>query len=174
MSGEEGRSEWGEMVLPGVYMIAGKVHVDKASAKKAPDYTEVYRRIDEVQGYIEKLEASQSYMREQLASMEADEEDVDDDCAQNVATLCLESSESAEGGHGGGSEADFLRDVMKENELAVQQKQRELSKLMEMIKMHTCSCSHAKEEGGLIMQGDGHTQGENIPAERQTRVRFAL
>ncbi|CAJ1029359.1 hypothetical protein Q4I30_005178 [Leishmania utingensis] len=134
----QGNEDWGDMVLPGVYMIQRSTGAGMTSGTVRPDKTVnlelVHLQIDETKKYVELLEKSN----------------------KDIATYLKEQRESRsteEGGGGAGSmialsgdmeEEDndsVFREALEENELVIARKKRELEQLRALIGGQRCGCS---------------------------------
>ncbi|CAG9576848.1 conserved hypothetical protein [Leishmania major strain Friedlin] len=133
--------DWGDMVLPGVYMIHRSTGSRMTSGTVPPDRAVnlelVHLEIEETEDYIELLQKSNNeiaaYLKEQRESRSAEEEG-------GVAASMIELSD------GGVEEEDddaVFREALEENGLVIARKKRELEQLRALISGQRCGCSCA-------------------------------
>ncbi|CAC9500772.1 conserved hypothetical protein [Leishmania infantum JPCM5] len=156
----QSNDDWGDMVLPGVYMIQRSTGSGMTSGTVPPDKAVnlelIHLEIEETEEYIELLQRSNNeiaaYLKDQRESRFAEEEG-------GVGTSMIELSD------GGLEEEDddaVFREALEENALVIARKKKELEQLRALISEQRCGCSCA------------HTQHHNpqpIAAPRnETRI----
>lgn len=145
MSGSDGG--WGDMIIPGVYMIQRTPKANILSTIVQPDGTLnlelLHLEIDELQRHIELLRKSNveiaAYLKEKRENGEEDEEG-----GGMSTTVALSSGATEEED----DDAVFL-EALEENVLVITNKERELEQLRELIKGQRCGCggAHSHQHG---------------------------
>ncbi|GET89889.1 hypothetical protein, conserved [Leishmania tarentolae] len=130
--------DWGDMVLPGVYMIQRSICSGTITGPVTPEKMVnlelVHLEINETEKYIELLQKSNNeiaaYLKERRESRSAEEEG-------GGAASMMELSD------GGVEEEDddvVFREALEENALVIARKKRELEQLRTLISGQRCGC----------------------------------
>ncbi|KAG5476002.1 hypothetical protein CUR178_03717 [Leishmania enriettii] len=142
----QGNDDWGDMVLPGVYMIrrcsgTGTTGGMVQSGKTA-NLELVHLEIDEMEKHIELLQKSNreiaAYLKEKQESRSAQEE------GEGSGSMVALS----DGGVGEEGDDEAFREAMEENILVVARKKKELEHLRALIGGQRCGClcTHTQDQ----------------------------
>lgn len=139
--------DWGDMVLPGVYMIQRTPNANTLSTIVQSDGTLnlelLHLEIDEVEKHIEMLRKSNVEIAAYLKDKRENAVEEDND-GGGMSSMVAHSSGETE------TEDDdaVFREALEENVLVIAKKEHELALLKELIKGQRCGCcsSHAHHE----------------------------
>ncbi|RNE98775.1 uncharacterized protein Tco025E_09167 [Trypanosoma conorhini] len=138
---EQSRNDWGEMVLPGVYMLRGctapsqgrLVGVDASR----PQLEFILEAIEVMERHTSKLKESNEEIRRYLRNP--------DSVMESTNALSTSTSEVAV------CEAEDVNSILaaalQENEALISRKERELNELKQLVQNNRCACSyHSTQE----------------------------
>ncbi|KAG5475469.1 hypothetical protein LSCM1_03589 [Leishmania martiniquensis] len=142
-----GDDEWGDMVLPGVYMIRRCSSTGVTSGAVQPDKMVnlelLHLEIEDMERHIELLQKSNreivAYLKEKGESRSAQEE------GGGSGSLI----EFSNGGLAEEDEDEVFLEAMEENTLVIERKKKELESLRMLIGGQRCGCSstHTQHQG---------------------------
>ncbi|KAH9588981.1 hypothetical protein LSM04_008499 [Trypanosoma melophagium] len=135
----QSRNDWGEMVLPGVYMLHRKTALEKKLVGPNAGNVQIeviLHEIEVMQNHINKLKQSNDEIREYIKKKES-----------------LRISEKIPSPTGDDREVcdstdniTVFMDALLENEIVISSKERELEELKRLIHPNRCACRYHSDE----------------------------
>lgn len=173
-------SDWGDMVLPGVYMIRRGVHTSRLQQILSSDghlnLELVHLEVEELTRDIERLTRSNEEIVYYLSHKEEykggdTSEDASQDCSM-AAMLATSAGETVEE-----DDDEVFRDAIQENESVIKRKEAELALLYKLIANQKCGCHAHKSadppaaDTATVPQTENRTNAEpaaneDLPANR--------
>ncbi|KAG8342968.1 hypothetical protein TRVL_06201 [Trypanosoma vivax] len=162
-------SDWGEMVLPGVFMrkrvapIAGKLI--NASLEDKVEF--VLSRIEETEAHIKKLRESNAFIRDYISENRFVKND--DPCFDHDALVCSL-----------GNDYNVLMEALAENEALISIKEKDVKDLKRLLQANHCSCANrlhnAPVPSGTVLGNaeNNETSNEEEGAEEHSSGPFCL
>nr|CCC89544.1 conserved hypothetical protein [Trypanosoma congolense IL3000] len=163
---------WGEMVLPGVFMLRGKT-----STSRLADYDPysgevdiILHRIEQLEKYIEKINQSNALIGEYLR---------EENCGTTDTQSVLSGMEV--GTLDGDNDDSVFLEALAENNAILSMKMRELNELKSMVQSSHC-LSHYHHDSSITTEHMSREQSaeitpeedENISVNNMSNIQFSL
>ncbi|KEG10405.1 hypothetical protein DQ04_03751080 [Trypanosoma grayi] len=128
--------DWGEMVLPGVFMLRRKTApLEKRIVGLSAGSTQfeiLLHEIEVIETHIDKLKKSNAEIREYLKEAECRKENLAISCTSG-GDISVCEPENDDG---------VFEDAIAENEALISCKEKELAELSRLIQSNRCACSY--------------------------------
>ncbi|PWU99544.1 hypothetical protein C4B63_9g200 [Trypanosoma cruzi] len=145
---ERGKNEWGEMVLPGVYMLRGSTTSSRGrtfdlDASKL-QLELILNEIEVMERHMKKLKESNNEIKEYLKNRGDSIMESTNTISTSGAVAAVSDTEDIN---------DVLAEALVENETIISRKEMELNELKQLIQSNRCACSyHSIEEKMRVIQ----------------------
>lgn len=144
----QANEEWGDMVIPGVYMIQRAPTTSSLSTVIQTDGSInlelLHLEIDELEKHIELLRKSNieiaAYLREKRENGEEDEEGG----GMSSMAACASGAVEME------DDDAVFREALEENVLVIAKKEMDLAQLRELVKGQRCGCGSAHSHQNAV------------------------
>ncbi|EKF26596.1 hypothetical protein MOQ_009705 [Trypanosoma cruzi marinkellei] len=135
--GERGENDWGEMVLPGVYMLRGSTASSRGKIfgldASKPQLELILNEIDVMERHVKKLKESNGEIKEYLKNRGDSIMESTNTIPTSGAVIAVSDTEDIN---------DVLAEALVENEAIISRKERELNELRQLIQSNRCACSY--------------------------------
>ncbi|ORC87136.1 uncharacterized protein TM35_000231070 [Trypanosoma theileri] len=136
---QQPRNDWGEMVLPGVYMLRRTTAVEKKLVGADAGNVQIeiiLHDIEVMQNHINKLKETNDEIREYI---------------KNKGSLGISERPPSPSGHDvevcdPTDNITVFKDALVENEIIISSKERELEELKRLIQPNRCACHYHSDE----------------------------